>query len=244
MSGIARRIVLRLDPRLARDGATLATATRIARAFNAELAARLVSDTRFAGALTAPAGSARPKGGEEFKIGVLVRRAEASFRRTVSAIAHHEQTAWSFAVVECAGVLSECGAVEPDDLIALDIGRMEGSAGDLRREVETALARARGALLFPSEAHLRSGPIVVITRAASQSLIEMAERIASALDAPLLPLRRTDEMRTAADIAVAIRRRGAALAVIDALCDLAQEFVARPRFLRELDTPLLLLKTS
>lgn len=239
---IARRIVLRLDPRLARDGASLASATRMARAFNAELAARLVSDTRFAASLTSPAGSARPQGGEAFSVDVLVRRAETTYRRTVSAAAEHEQAAWSFSVVACAGVLSECGAIEPDDLVALDVQRLAGA--DLRREVESALSHARGALLFPSAAQPRSGPVVVIANDRRQGLIEQAEQIASALDAPLIPIERTVETESVGELAAAIRKRSAMLAVIDALDALAQEFVARPRFLRELDAPLLLLKVG
>lgn len=244
MSGaakIARRIVLRLDPKLARDGASLVAAMRMAHAFDAELAARLVADTRFAAALTLPAGSARPKGGEAFSVDVLVRRAEATFRRSVSAVAEREQTTWSFAVVECAGVLSECGTIEADDLVALDVSRLEG-AGDLRREVQSALSHARGALLFPSEGPPRLGPVVVVADDGRKGLIEQAERIASALDAPLIPLNRTAETRNAAGLAAAIRKRGAMLVMLDAFDALAQEFIARPRYLRELDAPLLLLK--
>lgn len=240
MSGkpkIARRIVLRLDPNSARDDASLAAAISLARAFNAELAARLVSDTRLVGALTAPIGSTRSEREQAFSIDLFVRRAEATFRRSVSSAADREQTAWSFATVQCAGILSDCADVEPEDVVALD-ARFDGPAGDLRREVHSALSRARGALLFPSQAPLRSGPIVVTS---NDGVTEIAERIASALDLPLLPFKQ-GEARTAADFASAARRRHAALAVIDAAEALAQEFIARPRFLRELDAPLLLLK--
>src|SRR5262245_32754737 len=147
---IVRRIVLRLDPTLAGDGSCVAVATRMARAFDAELAARLVSDTRFAGALTPPAGSANPRGGGAFSVQLLVRRAETTLRRSIAAAADREQTHWSFSVVECAGVLGDCGAIESDDLVALDVSRIEGAAGDLRREVHSALSSARGALLFPT----------------------------------------------------------------------------------------------
>ena len=244
MSGatIARRVVLRLDPRPARDGASVVAATRFARAFHAELAARLVSDTRFAAALTAPAGSAKPRGGDSFSPAVLVRRSETIYRRAISAIAEREQTAWSFSVVECDGVLSDCGAIQSDDLVALDLEPLEGAAGALRREVHSALSFARGVLLFPSEAPPHAGPVVVVTKNNGRNLTDLAKRIAAALDEPLLPLQPSDRMRGVAEVAAAIRQRTPGLAVIDASDPLAQEFVTRPRFLRELNAPLLLLK--
>jgi hypothetical protein len=45
-----------------------------------------------------------------------------------------------------------------------------------------------------------------------------------------------------AGLATAVRRQKAILAIADAADPLSQEFLQRPRFLRELAAPLLLLK--
>jgi len=249
MSGrtiIARRILLRLEPGAARDGG-LAAAARMARAFHAELAARLILDTRLAGAVTIPVASTRATARESSSSqSVIARRAEIAFRQTISTLAEREQATWSFAVVECAGFLSKGDAVEPDDLVAIELPRLEVALGDLRREVEGALARARGVVLFPSGLASNEGPIVAIVRGgkASGSLVEQAERIAAALDAPLLPLAPTAERTDARTFAAAVRQRRAALAVIAADDPIAREFLARTRFLRELGAPLLLLKST
>lgn len=249
MSGktiIARRILLRLEPGSARDGG-LAAAARMARAFHAELAARLILDTRLAGAVTIPVASTKVTARETSSSpAVIARRAEIAFRQTISTLAEREQATWSFAVVECAGLLSKGGAVEADDLVAIELPRLEVALGDLRREVEGALSRARGVVLFSSAAAAKEGPVVAIVRGGkiSAGLVEQAERIAAALDAPLLPLAPTAERDDARTFAAAVRQRAAALAVIDATDPVAREFIARTRFLRELGAPLLLLKAS
>lgn len=243
-SKIARRILLRLEPGAARDGG-LTAAARMARAFGAELAARLILDSRLAGAVTTPAASTKATARETASNpAAVMRRAEISLRQTISTLAEREHTSWSFAVVECAGFLSTGESVDADDLVAIELPRLDVALGDLRREVEGALTRARGVVLLSSAAAPMQGPIVVIVDKGAAGLIGQAERIAAALDAPLLPLARTTERNDARTFAAAIRQRGAALAVIEASDPIAREFIARTRFLRELGAPLLLLKSA
>lgn len=231
---IARRILLRLDPDRRGDGGMLA-AVRLAAALHAELAARLVSDTRVADALAF--ASQKPATSLE----ALLKRAEASLRRTIATLAEQERAAWSFEVVECAGILAAGGGVETDDLVAIELSRAGVAMSDLREEVEKALDSARGVLLFPSGEEAAAGPIVVVAaEQADPRIIGVGEDIAAALRAPIAVL---DRSADAGSVATGVRRRKAALAVVDAADPLAHEFLARPRFLRELATPLLLLKS-
>jgi hypothetical protein len=240
MSGtpkIARRILLRLDPDRRSDGGMLAAA-RLAAALHAELAARLVSDTRVANALAF--GQFAQHKHPATSLDALLRRAEASLRRTVAALAEQEQAAWSFEVVECVGVLAAGCGIESDDLVAIELSRLEVAVVDLREEVASALANGRGVLLFPATEHPGTGPIVVIgANPPAASIAEIGKDIAKALHAPFGALDAPDD---AGGTATAVRKRKAALAIVDAADPLAREFLARPRFLRELATPLLLLK--
>lgn len=234
---IAKRILFRLEA--GRTGtAGLAAAARLAAAFHAELAARLISDTRFAGALSAPAFTTG-RGHDGHTIGTIVRRSETRLRRTLSQIPEFGHTVWSFDVVECAGVLADCG-VEPDDLVAIELAELE-LASDVRTEAERALQSARGVVLFPHVSRASAGPVVAVAPDASRipEPLETLERIAAALESPLVLI---EVAPNAAAFAAEVRSRRAALAVIDANGALAAEFLARPRFLRELATPLLLLK--
>ena len=250
---IARRIVLRLDPARSGDGA-LGLAARMAGAFHAELAARLISDTRIAAALAFPAFST-PTLGRGHSIEVHLRRAEISLRRTISTLAEHEKAAWSFEVVSCPGVLARECSMTSDDLVAIELSRLETSIFDLRDEVAGALAHARGVLLFPSKTPASSGPVaaLVADRAQAKGLIAQSEKIAAALGVPLRILEhngrspagtKNAERQETGDTATAIRRLGAILAVVDAADPLADKLLARPRYLRELGTPLLLLKSA
>lgn len=248
MSGkrtIAKRIVFRLDPGSRGDGG-LQAAARMARAFHAELAARLISDTRIASALTFAATSAK----NDMALPVqephatIIRRAQISLRQIVVSLAEREQTSWTFATVECSGVLAEGDTVDADDLVAIELPRVEVALGDLRLNVESALTRARGVILFPADSRVREGPIVVIETGDAGDLIERSEAIASALDAPLIPLKGTVGRNDPRSFASDIRSRSPALVIVDAGAAIAGEFVARPRFLRELGAPLLLLKTG
>lgn len=227
---IAKRILFRLET--GHTGtAGLAAAARLAAAFHAELAARLISDTRFAGALSAPAfTTGRGRDGHEMH--TIVRRSETRWRRTLSHLPGVEHTAWSFEVVECAGVLSECSA-EADDIVAIELAKLE-LASDIRAETERALQSARGVVLFPALTHAGAGPVVAAAPSA-----DTLERIAAALETPLVLI---DVAPNAATFAAEVRSRRAALAIVNARGALAAEFLARPRFLRELATPLLLLK--
>lgn len=234
---IAKRILFRLEA--GHTGTSgLAAAARLAAAFHAELAARLISDTRFAGAISAPAFSTG-SGHDGHALTTIVRRSETRLRRTLSEIPEFERTVWSFNVIECAGVMTECG-VEPDDLVAIELAKLELTS-DVRAEAQHALQNARGIIIFPTHTYAGAGPVVAPAPDTSRipEPVDTLERIAAALQTPLVFI---DAAPNAAAFAAEVRSRRAALAIIDAHGALAAEFLARPRFLRELATPLLLLK--
>jgi hypothetical protein len=234
---LARRIVLRLDPAQRRD-AGVEIAARLARAFDAELAARMIADTRLASALAVHAATGPA-------MEVSLRRAEISFRQTISAIAAREHAHWSFEVVHCAGVLARECAMAEDDLVAIDLPRMEFSASGLREEIAEALTHARGVLLFPEAAQPAKGLVVAIasTTDAARALNDESAALAKALATTWKTVTLGDGRREAGDIATAVRKTRATLALIAANDPLAEAFLARPRHLRELATPLLLLRS-
>ena len=246
----ARRIVLRLDPARPHAGA-LARAMQLATAFHAELAARMISDTRFAAAAVLAGISGQ--GDFDRSIETQLRRAETSLRRALTALASSEHTAWSFEVVRCAGILAQECTMSSGDLVAIELPGFEISIAELRAEVADTLTHARGVILLPSAAQTTQGPVVAIIgdRKASNWLIEDSRQIAEALGVPLKRLEHDgqigpaeQERREAGDIATAVRRLGATLAVVDAANPIVNELLARPRYLRELGTPLLLLKSG
>jgi hypothetical protein len=240
---VAKRIVLRLDPaRL--DDAPLARALQLAKALHAELAARMVADTRLAGAFAVAGGADIGR-----SIETQLRRAEASFRRSLAALAASQHAAWTFEVIHCAGRLAGECPMASDDVVAIEVPPVEFSASELRAEIEDGLAQARGVLLLPTARQTGRGPVVAITgeRRDTRELTATAREIAAALQAPLSILEhdgqsRQAERQEAGDIATAVRRLGAALAVIDAADGIVAALLARPRNLREMATPLLLLK--
>lgn len=244
-----RRIVLRLDPARPYDGA-LSSAMHLANALRAELAARMISDTRFLGAF-ALAGS--PQGDSGRLIQIQLRRTEVSLRRALSALAARHDTVWSFEVVRCAGVLAHECSMASDDLVVIELPRFEFSLAALRGEVAETLARARGVVLMPPVDRSLRGPVVAIVGdpARATELIANCAQIAEAIGVPLKQVvhdgqigAAEQERREAGDIATSVRRLGATLAVIDAADSILGEFLARPRHLRELATPLLLLKSA
>ena len=234
---IARRIVLRLDPALQR-GPAMEIAARLAKAFDAELAARMILDTRVASALAVQAAHDRA-------MEVSLRRAETAFRRTVSAIAAREHTQWSFEVVHCAGVLAREYVMEADDVVAIDLPRVGYSTAELREEIAAALEHARGVLLLPEASRFANGPVATIasTTAGAEALRDEGIQLAKALSTATISLALGNDCRDASDIATAVRKLGATLAVAAARDPLVEAFLARPRYLRELSTPLLLLKS-
>lgn len=234
---LARRIVLRLDPAQRRDGA-MEIAARLAKAFDAELAARMIADTRLAGAFAVRTASAPT-------MEVSLRRAEVGFRQTISAIATREHAHWSFEVVHCAGVLARECAMAEDDLVAIDLPRMEFSMAELREEIAEALMHARGVLLFPEAAQPNKGPVVAIASStnAARALNDESAALAKALATTSKTVTLGDARRDAGDIATAVRKLNATLALIAASDPLTAAFLARPRHLRELATPLLLVKS-
>ncbi len=235
---LARRIVLRLDPAQRREAA-MEIAARLAKAFDAELAARMISDTRLATASAVQAGSGAT-------MELSLRRAEISFRQTISTIATREHAHWSFEVVHCAGVLAhECTMAE-DDLVAIDLPRMEFSMAELREEIAEALTHARGVLLFPEAAQPNKGPVIAIasTSTGTRALSDESAALAKALATTSKTVTLDNNRRDAGGIATAVRKMNATLALIAASDPLTADFLARPRHLRELATPLLLLKSS
>jgi hypothetical protein len=245
---IARRIVLRLDPARSQDS-TLARVLQFAKAFHAELAARMIADTRLAGVFAMAGLSGHDDLGRALE--TQLRRAESNFRRALAALAADEHTAWSFEVIHCAGLLAQECATEPDDLVAIELPRLELSMSELHREIEDSLAHARGVVLLPSALETSRGPVIAITRGRkdAQNLIDAAGQIAAALDVPLKVLEHDGqsakaERQEAGDIATAVRKLGATLAVVDAGDTIVEPLLARPRHLREMAAPLLLLKSQ
>jgi hypothetical protein len=240
---LVRRIVLRLDPGRAAD-AHLDAAARLASALHAELAARLVADTRIEAALAFAdlSQGARRESQSAHNVETIIRRAEATWRRTVSASAEKQRVVWSFEVVHCAGTLTGT-AVEPEDLVALELARLETNLSGLRHDVADALARTRGVLLFPSSSYPLKGPVIAVAshEAEPKGLVDVSRRIAAAVGEPLVVLTHGIAY-DAAGFATAIRRQHAVLAIAASNDSLIEEFLRRPRFLREMAVPLLLLK--
>ncbi len=247
---IARRIVLRLDPARPHDSA-LARAMHLAKAFHAELAARMISDTRLASAFALGGLSGRDDAGQSIE--AQLQRAETSLRRALSTLAASEDTTWSFEVIRCAGILAHECTMAADDLVAIELPRIEISISELRSEIDDTLAHAGGVILFPAAAQSSRGPVVTIVgrRDGTKRLVEDAGQIAEALGVPLKLLEhdgqsqpRKQERQETGDIATAVRRLGATLAVVDADDPIVGALLARPRYLREMGTPLLLLKSA
>lgn len=242
MTVIARRIVLRLDPARPQDGA-LPHAMRLAKAFHAELAARMIADTRFAGAMAFAGPNLERQ----------LRHAESNLRRELTGLGNRESTTWTLEVVHCAGILARECTMDADDIVAIELPRIEVSIAELCEEIAAALTHAHGVVLLPTTERVRLGPVIAIveSRERAKNLIEQIDQIALALNAPLKvvehnskPPARGAQREETGDIATAIRRLGAILAVVDAKDPIADAFIARPRFLRELATPLLLLKSA
>jgi hypothetical protein len=238
MTIIAKRIYFRLDAARV-DGAALARAMRLAKAFHAELAARMIADTRWATA-AAVTGHAQDRG---------LRRAEIELRREVAGSGARESANWTFEVVHCAGILGqECGMAS-EDLVAIELPRIETAMRDLREEITTALSRARGVVLLPAALQSGDGPVVTVVdkREQSKPLIQQSDAIAQALDTALhvverdRPPVRGAERGEPSDVATRVRRLDPLLVVVDANDPIVKSFLTRPRFVREIATPLLLL---
>lgn len=238
MTAIPRRIYLRLEPARV-DGAALARAMRLAKAFHAELAARMIADTRLATAVAVTGHS----------LDRDLRRAETNLRREIAGCGARESASWSFEVVHCAGILAnECGMAS-EDLVAIELPKIETSMRDLREEIATALAHARGVVLLPATMQTGNGPVVTVVdqREHAKILIDQSDKIAESLDTALRvverdrPPVRGSERGEPSDVATRIRRLNPLLVIVDAEDPMVKSFLARPRFVREIATPLLLL---
>jgi hypothetical protein len=241
MTVIAKRIYFRLEPARI-DGAALARVMRLAKAFNAELAARMIADTRLA---TAVAVSGH-------NIDRELHRSELQLRREVAGLGAREHTSWTFEVVHCAGILArECGMAS-EDLVAIELPKIETSLSDLREEISTALTLAHGVVLLPATMQTGNGPVVTVVdrREHAKALIGQSDAIAQALGTALRIVERDQrsarggERGEPSDVATRVRRLNPLLVVVDAEDPMVKALLARPRFVREFATPLLLLKST
>lgn len=241
MTVIAKRIYFRLDPARI-DGRALERAMRMAKAFHAELAARMIADTRLA---TAVAVSGQ-------NLDRDMRRAEIQLRREVAGSGARESASWTFEVVHCAGILAQDCGMASEDLVAIELPRIETTLRDLREEIATALDHARGVVLLPAALQTGDGPVVTVVdrREQSEALVEQSDAIAQALGTALRiverdpPPARGRERGEPSDVATRVRRLNPLLVVVDAADPMVQAFLARPRFVREIATPLLLLNVA
>jgi hypothetical protein len=252
------RLVLRLDSFGASTPALRAIA-RLAGAMEAEFAARLVEDRRLAGAMAFNAQSAAPL--------VTVHHIERSLRRRIEEVAARADAAWSFAVAECSGVFAAECTLHADDLLAIALPEIEPMMGLLREEISGALARAAGVLLMPRTPPPPNRPVVgVITHPSGLSqVVEMATQLATRLHLPLSfvvvddgdlvervhaqaaaqwngPLKLHISPKSQLEnLAAFVRSLRPKQVVAAPRPSTIQEFLRRPRLLREMSAAVLLL---
>ena len=255
------RLVLRLEPFGAPDPALRAIA-RLAHAMEAEFAARLVEDRRLAAALAFNAPSVVPQ--------PSAHHIERNLRRRIERIAFESNAAWSFAIAECAGVFAAECELHADDMLAIALPEIEQMMAMLREEISNALARSSGVLLMPRVLPQPNGPIIgVISHAAGLApVIDISTRLAARLreqlvlvvvdDGDLVERAHTDAVaKWSGPIALRIVRSSQLenlVAYVRSLRpkqviaaprpSMIEEFLARPRLLREMSAPVLLLPAA
>jgi hypothetical protein len=259
------RIVLRLDAFGASTPALHAIA-QMASAMEAELAARMVEDSRLFAALAYGAQASAPL---DHQVPDAARHAERRMRRLFEGIVAQTDLAWSFDVVQCAGVIAAECALHADDILALALPEIERAMDVLRDEILNGLARTSGVLLMPHAQPERNRPVVgMITDDAglSRTVASCAEFSAS-LRLPLsfVVVGESDlyaRVRASAashwgeagavalhavptaqlDILAAhVRSLRPKLVVWAPPASRLEELLARPRLLREIGAPILLL---
>jgi hypothetical protein len=233
----------------------------LAHAMEAELAARFIEDRRLSDALAFATHGA----GEDSK--ASLRHVERNLRRAVESVAAHDKIAWSFDIAQCSGIFAAECALHPDDLLAIALPEVEQMMGILREEIVTGLARTSGVLLMPRHQPAANRPIVgmimreaslnevvdagvdIATRTrqplafvvASELLAHVRKAVAGQWTGPgavaLHPVP-TAEMEFLAAQVRSLRPRLVVAAPPKAII---AELLARPRLLREVGAPILLL---
>ena len=255
------RVVLRLDP-LGTTTPALRAIAQLAHALDAELAARLVEDSRLVDALAFNAQSVEDVNN--------ARRVERGLRRQIEGVAG--DMAWSFDVVRCAGVIAVECALHADDLFAIALPEIEHAMSILRDEISNGLARTSGVLLMPRAQPQPNRPIVglVTDEAGLSQIVESAADLATRFrqqlsfvvvdDGDLFArVRATAASHWTGPGAVAlhpvptsqmdilaayVRNLRPKLVVLAPSPESIQELLARPRLLRELGAPILLLRPA
>lgn len=257
------RIVVRLDSIGAASPALRAIA-QLAHAMEAEFAARFIEDRRLLDALAfgpSPTSS-DPK--------ASLRHVERNLRRQIASIAAETQTAWSFDIAQCSGIFAAECALHADDLLAIALPEVEAMMSMLREEISTGLARSSGVLLMPrAQAPANHRPVVgmVMREASLAQVVGASMEIAARTRQPLafvvaedgellahvrkavaaqwnrpgvVPLHAvpTGQMEFLAAQVRSLRPR---LVVAAPPRAVIAELLARPRLLREVGAPILLL---
>jgi len=256
------RVVLRIDAVGVGLPALRAIAT-LARAMEAEFAARFIEDRRLTDALAFAVHAP----GDDHK--ASLRHVERNLRRQVESIAEHDKIAWSFDIAQCSGIFAAECVLHPDDLLAIALPEVEQMMGILREEIVTGLARTSGVLLMPRHQPVGNRPIVgmIMREASLAEVVEAGVDIATrtrqhlafvvASEGDLLAQVRkavaglwsgpgavalhpvpTTEMEFLAAQVRSLRPRLVVAAPPKAIIE---ELLARPRLLREVGAPILLL---
>lgn len=259
------RVVVRLDPASAPSPA-LRSIARLARIMEAEFAARLVEDRRLmdALALAAPSGSSDTRS--------ALSRIERTLRREIESIADEVKTAWSFDIAQCSGVFAAECTLHPDDLLAITLPEVEQMMSILREEIATGLQRTAGVLLMPRAQVAAHRPVVgmIIREAALTTVVEASVEIAARSRLPLAFVV-ADQTDLVANVrkAVAGQWSGPGAVALHAVPTTEVEYLtaqvrslrpalvvsappraavsqilARPRLLREVGAPILLLPSE
>ncbi|MBI1213688.1 MAG: hypothetical protein GC190_19690 [Alphaproteobacteria bacterium] len=261
------RVVLRLDP-MGASAPALRSIARLAQIMQAELAARFVEDRRlmdaFALAAATPAGADDPK--------AALRYIERDLRRQIAAIAGEAKAAWTFDITQCSGIFAAECVLHPDDLLAIALPDVEQMMSILREEIVEGLARTSGVLLMPRAQFLPNRPIVgmVMRDVAIAPVVDASIEIAAAMRQPLafvvadagdlvsdvrkavaaqwtgpgavsLHAMPTNDVEY---LAAQVRSLRPSLVVSAPPKAAIKEILARPRLLREVGAPILLLPTE
>jgi hypothetical protein len=260
------RVVVRLDP-IDAPSPALRSIARLAQIMDAEFAARLIEDRRMMDAL-AFAGASPGNGDPR----AALRHAASNLRRQVAGIAGEMKTAWSFDVTSCSGIFAAECTLHTDDMLAITLPEVERMMGILREEISTGLARTSGVLLMTRAQLSVTRPVVgmIMRQAAVEAVVDASIEIATRLRQPLAfvvadngdlvgdvrkavaaqwtgpgavalhPVPTTDVEYLAAQV----RSLHPALVVSAPPKAAIKEILARPRLLREVGAPILLLPSE
>ena len=257
------RVVVRLDPGGASSPALRAIA-RLAQVMDAEFAARFIDDRRLTAALAFESSAGD---GDDHK--AAIRHLERTLRRQIEAIAAEANMAWSFDIAQCSGIFATECALHADDLLAIALPEIEQMMSMLREEISAGLARTSGVLLMPRLQPSANRPIVgmVIRESALPQVVDASVEIATRMHQPLsfvvadggdllARVRKAVAAQWAGPGAVAlhavpstqvdylaaqVRSLRPKLVIAAPPKTSLAEILARPRLLREIGAPILLL---